>query len=62
MKLKRKGRRKKVSPGQMSLPWERWEVLQEEVAEVAKQFVLVNCYDPKTTSKLFENPYFWTGN
>lgn len=48
-----KGTGKKVSPGQMSLPWNRWEANNSEIRKVAKQFVLANCYDPKIVEQVF---------
>ncbi|WP_017658834.1 hypothetical protein [Baaleninema simplex] len=43
-----------MSPGQMSLPWNRWEANDSEIRKVAKQFVLANCYDPKIVAQQFE--------
>lgn len=43
--LRQKMKAKKVSPGQKSL-WDDWQVPIDEVVEVAKKFVLANCFNP----------------
>jgi hypothetical protein len=45
--MKRQGKNKS-SPGQMKLPWDDWEVAEEEVIKVAEKFVIANCYDPNS--------------
>ncbi|HLO83675.1 MAG TPA: hypothetical protein VK203_01500 [Nostocaceae cyanobacterium] len=45
--MKVKGKPKKASPGQMSLPWDGQKVTEStEVEEVARKFVTANCYNP----------------
>ena len=46
-----KGKGKKMSPGQMRLPWAEWEVEDSAVHEVAEKFVLANGYDPKIAAQ-----------
>jgi putative transposase len=42
-----KGKQKKSSPGQMSLPWDKQKVSElTEVHEVAEKFIQANCYMP----------------
>ena len=53
-KVKKK-KNNKVSPGQMRLPWADWEPPSNLVAEVARQFVLANCYDPEVAMKFFDD-------
>ena len=54
--IKSKGKgRKKVSPGQMSLPWDNWEVDDTEITAVAEKFIFANCYNPQVAAKWFEN-------
>jgi putative transposase len=48
-----KGKKKKISPGQLRLPWAEWEPLTTEVQEVAEKFVMANCYDPQIAAQLF---------
>ncbi|MEM9543032.1 MAG: transposase [Cyanobacteria bacterium P01_E01_bin.42] len=50
-----KGKGKRPPPGQMRLPWATWEVNPSEVREVAKKFVLANCYDPKVAARFFDD-------
>jgi putative transposase len=50
--VKHKG--KKTSPGQMRLPWVEWEFEDSPVREVAEQFVVANCYEPKIAMRLFD--------
>lgn len=52
----KKGKSKPTSPGQMALPWNQWEPPTGEVVEVAKKFVLANCYDPQFAMKMFLPP------
>lgn len=52
--VKGKGK-KKTSPGQMRLPWDKWEVEDSEVSKVAEKFVMANCYDPKIAMQFFNN-------
>ncbi|MBD2460665.1 transposase [Oscillatoria sp. FACHB-1407] len=47
--------KKKTSPGQQSL-WNEWEAPAEEIRQVAKKFVLANCFDPKIAGIQFEIP------
>ena len=43
--MKIKGKPKKSSPGQMTLPWDKQKVTDgTEVEEVAKKFIEANCY------------------
>jgi putative transposase len=43
--MKHKKRRKKTSPGQLGLPWERYQVLNcPEIQEVAETFIAANTY------------------
>jgi putative transposase len=53
-KVKKK-KKNKVSPGQMRLPWADWEPPSNLVAEVARQFILANCYDPEVAMKFFDD-------
>ncbi|MDE5117261.1 MAG: transposase, partial [Trichodesmium sp. St2_bin2_1] len=53
-KVKKK-KKNKVSPGQMRLPWADWEPPSNLVAEVARQFVLANCYDPEIAMQFFDD-------
>jgi putative transposase len=50
--LRLKLRAKKVSPGQKSL-WQNWTLPVDEVQEIAKKFVLANCYDPNIAALQF---------
>lgn len=45
--------KKKSSPGQKSL-WDDWETPAAEIRQVAKKFVLANCYDPEVMKLEFE--------
>ncbi|HIK43018.1 transposase [Thermoleptolyngbya sp. M55_K2018_002] len=45
--------KKKSSPGQKSL-WDDWETPAAEIRQVAKKFVLANCYDPEVMKLQFE--------
>ena len=46
--LKIKGKPKKSSPGQMTLPWRKQRVTDStEVDEVAKKIIEANCYHPR---------------
>jgi putative transposase len=45
--------KKKSSPGQKSL-WDDWEPPAAEIRQVAKKFVLANCYDPEVMKLQFE--------
>jgi putative transposase len=47
--MKIKTVKKKISPGQMKLPWDEWE-LPNEIHEVAEKFVLANCFNPQVAS------------
>lgn len=47
VKMKVKGKPKKHSPGQMSLPWDTWDAGDAEIEAVAREFVLANCYNPE---------------
>ena len=43
----KRGKAKKSSPGQMSLPWNNQKVTEStEVHEVAEKFIHANCYQP----------------
>jgi len=42
----------KVSPGQMNL-WKEWQLPLNDIREVAKKFVLANCFDPQRTMERF---------
>ncbi|OUL34256.1 hypothetical protein BV375_04990 [Nostoc sp. 106C] len=45
--MKIKGKPKKYSPGQMTLPWDKQKVTDStEVEEVARVFIEANCYNP----------------
>lgn len=46
-RMKPKAKGKKSSPGQMRLPWDNWEVNNEEIEKIAEQFILANCYNPQ---------------
>ena len=51
-----KGKKKrKVSPGQMRLPWDDWEVDQSEITQVAEKFVFANCYNRQAAAQGFQN-------
>jgi putative transposase len=39
----------------MRLPWVEWEFEDSPVREVAEQFVVANCYDPKIAMLLFDD-------
>ncbi len=56
MKLKGKPNKKKTSPGQMNLPWNKWEATDPEIQEVADKFVMANCYDPARGSARYRKP------
>lgn len=45
--------KKKPSPGQTSL-WEDWAIPAAEIRDVAKTFVLANCFDPEFTRMKFD--------
>jgi putative transposase len=45
-------KKKKVSPGQISL-WDDWLPDMDEVHEVAKKFVLANCFNPDIAAAQF---------
>jgi putative transposase len=47
-------KKKKQSPGQKSL-WEEREPPTDEIRQVAKRFVLANCYDPKIAGLRFDS-------
>ena len=54
--IKRKGKKsKKVSPGQMSLFSDNWEIDDTEITAVAEKFIFANCYNPQVVAKLFED-------
>ena len=53
-KVKKK-KKNKASPGQMRLPWADWELPSNLVVEVARQFVLANCYDPEVAMQFFDD-------
>ncbi len=38
----------------MKLPWDDWEVAENEVIKVAEKFVLANCYNPKVAMQFFQ--------
>ncbi len=44
---------KKASPGQKSL-WDEWDAPAEEIRQVARKFVLANCFDPEFAAIQFE--------
>jgi putative transposase len=46
---------KKAPPGQMSLPWNNWEVDDTEISGVAEKFIFANCYNPTAAAKGFPN-------
>lgn len=48
-------RGKKAPPGQMSLPWNNWEVDDTEIIAVAEKFIFANCYNPTAAAKGFPN-------
>lgn len=48
LKLTRKTN--KTSPGQQRLPWDDWQAPAEETREVAKRFLLANCFNPEVAS------------
>jgi putative transposase len=43
---------KQVSPGQKSL-WENWNLPIDEMVEIAKKFVLANCFNPDIAALQF---------
>ncbi|MGB0560888.1 MAG: hypothetical protein ACPGVO_03690 [Spirulinaceae cyanobacterium] len=47
LQKKGRGKKRKTSPGQMTLPWDEREVVNPEVVAVAEKFVLANAYNPK---------------
>ncbi|BAZ29838.1 hypothetical protein NIES4074_22850 [Cylindrospermum sp. NIES-4074] len=55
--MKAKGKRKKSSPGQMKLPWDDWEINNEEIEKVSSKFVFANCYNPKVADVLQPNAF-----
>lgn len=44
-----------LSPGQMCLPWDSWEVDDTEITAVAEKFVFANCYNPQVAGAQFKN-------
>jgi putative transposase len=52
--LKVKGKSKKVSPGQMCLPWGEWLVENPEILAVAEKFILANCYNPQVAGQILQ--------
>ena len=50
-----KGKGKKVSPGQMRLPWDSWEASNPEVVDVAEKFIFANCYNSQVAGTIFRN-------
>jgi putative transposase len=54
--MKRKVKSKKSSPGQLTLPWDDWEVNNEEIEKVSSKFVLANCYNPEIASTVLQPP------
>ena len=42
----------------MRLPWAEWETPSSEVVEVARKFVLANCYDPEVAMQFFDDMEF----
>ncbi|MBD1884818.1 transposase [Microcoleus vaginatus] len=50
--LKVKGKSKKASPGQMSLPWGEWEAEDPEILAVAEKFIFANCYNPQVAGSI----------
>jgi putative transposase len=53
-KIKERNRvKKRASPGQKSL-WKDWDTPADEIRQVAKKFVVANCYDPKVAMLRFE--------
>lgn len=47
--IKKKGKPRKTSPGQMHL-WDEWEMLSE-IHEVARTFIEANCYSPPSANQ-----------
>lgn len=47
-----KAKKAKASPGQTSF-WNDWQEDSEEINQIAKKFVLANCFDPKFASLQF---------
>ena len=52
--LKTRLNAKKKSPGQQSL-WDNWNIPAEEIDEVAKKFVLANCFNPDIAISQFSD-------
>ncbi len=52
--IKPKAKGKKSSPGQMKLPWDEWEVKNEEIEKVASKFILANCYNLPFASNVLQ--------
>jgi putative transposase len=55
LKARSQLKKKNQSPGQTSL-WDEWEFPAEEIRQVAKKFVLANCFDPEVVRPRFEPP------
>lgn len=51
---KEKAKGKKKSKDRKRSPWEDWDNPNGEVREVAKKFVMANCYDPNFVEQFFE--------
>ena len=56
--MKRKSNNKS-SPGQMKLPWDDWEVAEQEVIKIAEKFVIANRYDSKAAMQFFYKVRRW---
>lgn len=59
-KLRQTMKVKKASPGQKSL-WENWNLPIDEVEEIAKKFVLANCFKPENAVLQFTDLTLATG-
>ena len=36
-------------------PWATWEPVESQVMDVARKFVLANCYDPEVAMQFFDD-------
>jgi len=52
--LKRKRKPQKTSPGQQKLPWDIWDTPNPEIQQIARKFILANCFNPDLMSEKFE--------
>ena len=52
--MKVKGKSKKASPGQMSLPWGEWDAENPEILAVAEKFIFANCYNPQVAGQILQ--------